>query len=72
MLDTNICIYLINQQPPEVIKNFSQYRKGEIIVSSITWGELCCGIHKNGKPIIDSLLDLLDVVPFDLKAAEIL
>ena len=72
MLDTNICIYLINQQPPpEVIKIFSQYRKGEIVVSSITWGELCCGIHKNGKPIIGSLLELLDVVPFDLKAAEI-
>ena len=69
MLDTNICIYLINQHSSKAIKRFNQYRKGEIIISSITWGELCCGIHKNGKPVIDALLELLDVAPFDLKAA---
>lgn len=71
MLDTNICIYLINQQPPEVVKEFSKYRKGEIVISAITWGELCCGISKNGKQIIDALLEYLDVVPFDLRASEI-
>jgi tRNA(fMet)-specific endonuclease VapC len=71
MLDTNICIYLINQQPQEVVEKFNQYRKGEVIISSITWGELCCGIRKNGKPIIEALLELLDVVSFDSKAAEI-
>jgi tRNA(fMet)-specific endonuclease VapC len=71
MLDTNICIYLINQQPPEVVEKFSQYRKGEVIISAITWGELCCGIHKNGKPVIAALLELLDVAAFDLKAAEV-
>jgi tRNA(fMet)-specific endonuclease VapC len=42
-----------------------------VIISSITWGELCCGIHKNGKLIIAALLDLLEVAAFDLKAAEI-
>ncbi len=71
ILDTNICIYLINQQPPEVVQEFSRYRKGEIVISAITWGELCCGINKNGKPIIDALLGYLDVLPFDLKASEI-
>jgi tRNA(fMet)-specific endonuclease VapC len=71
MLDTNICIYLINQQPPEVIQKFKNYRKGEVVISSITWGELCCGLHKNGKPIIAALLELLEVVSFDLAAAEI-
>jgi tRNA(fMet)-specific endonuclease VapC len=71
MLDTNICIYLINQQPPEVVQQFSQYRKGEIVISAITWGELCCGIKKNGKPMIDALLGYLDVVSFDLQASEI-
>ena len=71
MLDTNICIYLINQQPIEVVSKFNLYRKGEIIISSITWGELCCGINKNGKPAIDALLNFLDVVPFDKNSAEI-
>lgn len=71
MLDTNICIYLINKQPPEVIKKFTEYRKGEIIVSAITWGEICCGINKNGKDSITGLLKYLDVANFDLRAAEV-
>ena len=71
MLDTNICIYLINQQPPEVIERFSQYRKGEVIISAITWGELCCGVNKHGKSVISALLQLLEVASLDIKAAEI-
>ncbi len=71
ILDTNICIYLINQQPPEVIERFSHYRKGEVIISSITWGELCCGLNKHGAAIVSNLLALLDVAAFDAKAAEI-
>ncbi|MDR2875337.1 MAG: type II toxin-antitoxin system VapC family toxin [Methylobacillus sp.] len=71
MLDTNICIYLINQQPPEVIHKFSEYRKGEIVISAITWGEVCCGINKHGQSVIAALLDYLDVIPFDFKASEI-
>lgn len=71
MLDTNICIYLIEQQPPKVVEKFSQYRKGEVIISAITWGELACGIHKHGKPLMDALSSLLDIAPFDAKAAEI-
>ena len=71
MLDTNICIYLINQQPPEVIERFGHYRKGEVIISSITWGELCCGLNKHGNAIVSNILSLLDVAAFDAKAAEI-
>jgi tRNA(fMet)-specific endonuclease VapC len=71
MLDTNICIYLINQQPPEVIKKFSEYRKGEVVISAITWGEVCCGMNKHGKSVVSALLDYLDVMPFDAKASEI-
>lgn len=59
------------QQPPEVVEKFGHYRKGELIISSITCGELCCGIHKSGKPIIDALLEFLEVIAFDRKAAEI-
>src|SRR6218665_755477 len=71
MLDTNICIYLIEQQPPKVVEKFSQYRKGELIISAITWGELACGRHKHGKPLMDALSSLLDIAPFDAKSAEI-
>ena len=30
LLDTNICIYIINAKPPAVLKRFRQYRMGDI------------------------------------------
>jgi len=70
MLDTNICIHIAQQKPPEVIRRFSEYRRGEIAISSITWAEMCCGTAKSGKAVMDKLLQLWDVVPFSQKAAE--
>lgn len=67
MLDTNICIHLIQQQPPGVIEKFERCRKGEIVISAVTWAELCCGIHKNGKAIVDQLLSVLEVAPFGVE-----
>lgn len=64
MLDTNICIYLIRQSPPEIVNKFNNYRKGEIVISAITWAELCCGISKDGWGIVQGLLSILNVCPF--------
>jgi tRNA(fMet)-specific endonuclease VapC len=68
MLDTNICIYLIKKHPPRIVEKFSNYRKGEIVISSVTWAELCCGIEKDGREIINGILSILDVLPFDVEA----
>ncbi|KXU34842.1 addiction module protein [Ventosimonas gracilis] len=70
MLDTNICIYIAKRQPPEVIGRFAEYRRGEIAISAITWGELFCATDKDGAAAINGLLELLEVVPFCRKAAE--
>ncbi|MDR3174923.1 MAG: type II toxin-antitoxin system VapC family toxin [Desulfovibrio sp.] len=67
MLDTNICIYLIRKHPPEIVKKFETFRKGEVVISAITWAELCCGIQKDGCNIVDELLSVLDVCPFSLE-----
>lgn len=64
MLDTNICIYLIKKHPPKIVEKFEQYRKGEIVISSITWAELCCGIQKDGEEIVKQLLEILKVENF--------
>lgn len=64
MLDTNMCIYLIRKHPPEIVRKFDSYRKGEIVISSITWAELCCGIQKEGSAIAHELLSMLNVCPF--------
>jgi predicted nucleic acid-binding protein len=43
MLDTNICIYLIKQQPREVIDKFQGIALGEIAVSTVTVAEMMYG-----------------------------
>jgi predicted nucleic acid-binding protein len=35
LLDTNICIYIINAKPEAVLKRFQQYRLGEIGLCSV-------------------------------------
>jgi tRNA(fMet)-specific endonuclease VapC len=76
MLDTNICIYLIKQQPPEVGARFSQFYYGDIGISTITLAELNAGLQKStnqikAKQALDELLQDLVIVPFDeLAAAE--
>jgi tRNA(fMet)-specific endonuclease VapC len=58
MLDTNICIYLMNEQPEEVIARFKKCRKGEVVISSITWAELSCGLSvHNDKSEFEAFLN---------------
>jgi len=71
MLDTNICIHIAQKKPQEVIRRFSEYRKGEIAISAITWTEMCCGTSSSGEPALHRLLDLWEVMPFTREAAQI-
>ncbi len=47
MLDTNICIYLIKQQPPTILERFLAHPVGDIGISSITAAELAYGVSKS-------------------------
>lgn len=47
MLDTNICIYIQRQRPPEVLARFQKLKPGETVISLITWGELLYGAEKS-------------------------
>lgn len=47
LLDTNICIYLINKKPEKVINKFLQYKTGDIAISAITVAELNYGVAKS-------------------------
>jgi len=40
LLDTNICIYLIKQHPPEVFQRFQQVQIQQLHIPSITIFEL--------------------------------
>ncbi|OFA01876.1 ribonuclease VapC1 [Duganella phyllosphaerae] len=44
MLDTNICIYLMKNQPPAVARRFAQCSVGDVMISAITFAELEFGV----------------------------
>lgn len=69
MLDTNICIYVINARPPGVLARFRQQRLGDIGISSITAAELAFGVVKSGsarnREALEMFLAPLEVLAFD-------
>jgi tRNA(fMet)-specific endonuclease VapC len=74
MLDTNICIYIIKQQPPSVIERFLSHQVGDIGISSITVAELAYGVSKSrhaakNRHALEQFLAPLEVVAFDQVAA---
>ncbi len=73
LLDTNICIYVINARPPAVLARFRQHRLGEIGVSSVVAAELAFGVAKSGsarnRQALEMFLAPLAVLPFDDAAA---
>ena len=76
LLDTNICIYLMKHQPPEVAAHFAQCRIGEVMISAITHAELQYGVDCSPAALVDqnraALHDFLTEVPaapFDAAAA---
>ncbi len=74
MLDTNICIYLIKQQPPTIIERFLSQPVGEIGISSITAAELAYGVSKSrhvskNRHALEQFLAPLEIAPFDQAAA---
>ena len=75
MLDTNICIYLMKHQPPQVRARFAECYVGEVVISAITLAELEFGVACSGESqarhqaLLDSLLEDIPVVPFEAQAA---
>ena len=50
MLDTNICIYIIKQQPPKVFRKFQALNIGQVSISAITYSEMQYGISNSSQP----------------------
>ena len=50
LLDTNICIYLIQKRPPEAREHFRKHSPNDVAVSIITVFELEYGVQKSRYP----------------------
>ncbi len=69
LLDTNICIFLINEKPRNVLEVFEQHPIDEFGISSITHAELQYGIAKSthkekNQNALDEFLLPLTILPF--------
>ena len=75
MLDTNICIYLMRHQPPEVAARFATLRIGDVVMSALTLAELCAGLQQHpgsrqrNRRALDALTELVPPLPFGAEAA---
>jgi tRNA(fMet)-specific endonuclease VapC len=75
MLDTNICIFIINKRSPRVLQKIAAQDVGDICISSVTVAELFYGVYKserieqNHQALTQFLLPLV-VLEFDALASE--
>ncbi|MDR0827117.1 MAG: type II toxin-antitoxin system VapC family toxin [Desulfovibrio sp.] len=74
LLDTNICIYMMKNNPPEVRKHFERFSPGEVCISSITVAELRYGVEKSAArernaSALEAFLLPLEIISFDLNDA---
>ena len=77
MLDTNICIYLMKHQPPQVQARFAECFVGDVVMSAITLAELEFGVACSGdakthnQALLNSLLEDIPAAPFEAQAARV-
>jgi tRNA(fMet)-specific endonuclease VapC len=75
MLDTNICIYLMKHQPPQVRERFAACYVGDVVISAITLAELEFGVacspeaQARNQAALASLLEDIQVAPLEAAAA---
>ena len=77
MIDTNICIYLLDAHPQQVVQRFKTAALGQVVMSVVTYAELCHGVERctgaDRDVAAQSLARLtlrVPVVAFEQRAAE--
>jgi tRNA(fMet)-specific endonuclease VapC len=74
LLDTNICIYIIKNKPPLVLKKLQKCRPEDVALSSVTLAELYYGVEKSqsqekNRTALALFTSSFDVLSFEEKAA---
>lgn len=74
MLDTNICIYIAKQKPPQVEKKFATLAVGQVGMSIVTYGEMLYGANRSNsqgkaKRVLNELIQLIPVVEMKTETA---
>jgi len=73
LLDTNICIYIINEQPAQVLQRVIQAGRDSLAISTVTAAELAFGVAKSTRPDsrakLENFLSKFPILDWDQDAA---
>jgi tRNA(fMet)-specific endonuclease VapC len=73
LLDTNICIYIINTKPTSVLARFRQQLAGSIGMCSVVAAELAFGVAKSNsarnRQALEMFLAPITILPFGAEAS---
>ena len=74
LIDTNICIYIMNKRPARVIKKFKQFELGDVGISTITVSELQYRVaksthRKENHQRLEQFIAPLEILAYDEMAA---
>lgn len=73
LIDTNICIYLIEGTSGPALARIEQFAPGEVVTSAVCYAELMRGVDlfdREARSAIDDFFAIVTVMDFDRKAAE--
>ena len=76
MLDTNICIYIIKRQPPQVLRRLATLAQGSAVMSVVSYAELRAGLEiqtanrSRDASVLALLISRIPVLPFTESDAE--
>jgi len=76
LLDSNICIYIINNKPEQVVGKIKEHTPPEIKLSSISMGELEYGVSKSrnrekNRQALVNFASAFDIIDFTDEDAEV-
>ncbi len=76
LIDTNICIYIMNKRPAGIIEKFKQFELGDVGISTITVSELQYGVaksihRKENQQRLEQFMAPLEILAYDEMAAEV-
>ena len=76
LLDTNICIYIINNHPKKVVEKIKSLKPNQIKLSAISLGELEYGVSKSkykerNRDALVNFVSAFNIIPFDDEDAEV-
>ena len=73
LLDTNICIYIINEQPAQVLQRLIRAGRESLVISTITVAELAFGVanstRADSRLKLENFLSKFPLLDWDQSAA---